>query len=77
MADAGLDETSCFFADDDGVQVEHGHLYEGVQVEADGNISTALRNPSFHFDMSRRKVLRGAVGRQLRIRMIEAYGGYV
>lgn len=61
MVDSGLDETSCFFADDDGVQVKHGHIYDGVQVEDDGNISTALRNPSFQFDMSRRKVQRGVV----------------
>ncbi|CAB1102948.1 unnamed protein product [Ectocarpus sp. CCAP 1310/34] len=54
--DSGLDKTSCFFADDDGLQVEHGYLFDGVRVEDDGNVSTALGNYSFPFDMSRRKV---------------------
>lgn len=56
VVDSGLDETSCFFADDDGLQVEHGFLFDGVRVEDDGNVSTVLGNYSFPFDMSRRKV---------------------
>ncbi|CAN0405171.1 unnamed protein product, partial [Hapterophycus canaliculatus] len=27
IVDRGMDETSCYFADDDGLQVEHGHLF--------------------------------------------------
>ncbi|CAM9625709.1 unnamed protein product, partial [Ectocarpus fasciculatus] len=57
VVDSGLDETSCFFADDDGLQVEHGFLFDGVRVEDDGNVSTVLSNYSFPFDMSRRKVV--------------------
>ena len=56
MVDSGLDETSCFFADDDGLQVEHGHLFDGLLLEPDGNVSFALGNYSFAYDMSRRKV---------------------
>ncbi|CBN75410.1 subtilisin-like serine peptidase [Ectocarpus siliculosus] len=57
VVDTGLDETSCFFADDDGLQVEHGFLFGGVRVEGDGNVSTVLGNYSFPFDMSRRKIV--------------------
>lgn len=51
-----MDETSCYFADDDGVQVEHGHLFLGVREEADGNVSVVHGRESFAYDMSRRKV---------------------
>ncbi|CAN0345646.1 unnamed protein product [Pylaiella littoralis] len=57
VVDTGLDESSCFFADDDGLQIEHGHLYEGVRFEADGNVSMVLGDYSFAYDMSRRKVV--------------------
>ncbi|CAM9779304.1 unnamed protein product [Ectocarpus sp. 4 AP-2014] len=57
VVDSGLDETSCFFADDDGLQVEHGFWFDGVRVEDDGNVSTVLGNYSFPFDMSRRKIV--------------------
>lgn len=56
MVDTGLDETSCYFADDDGSQVEHGYLYDGVRKEVDGNVSLVLGDYSFAYDMSRRKV---------------------
>ena len=56
MVDTGLDETSCFFADDDGLQVEHGHLFDGVRLESDGNVSLVLNDYSFTYDLSRRKV---------------------
>lgn len=36
---SGLDETSYFFADHDGLQVKHGHLFDGVRLESDGNVS--------------------------------------
>ncbi|CAM9894313.1 unnamed protein product [Scytosiphon promiscuus] len=57
IVDRGLDETSCYFADDDGLQVEHGYLYLGVREEGDGNVSLVLGNSSFPYDMSRRKVV--------------------
>ena len=56
MVDSGLDEMSCFFADDDGLEVEHGHLFDGYHMESDGSMSPALGNYSFVYDMSRRKV---------------------
>lgn len=59
MVDTGLDETSCFFADDDGLQVEHGHLFDGVRKESDGNVSLVFDNYSFAYDLSRRKVCGG------------------
>lgn len=54
--DSGLDETSCFFADDDGVQVEHGHVYDGVRPGLNGSVTPALGETSFPYDLSRRKV---------------------
>ncbi|CAM9167076.1 unnamed protein product [Ectocarpus fasciculatus] len=57
VVDSGLDETSCYFADDDGLQIEHGFMFDGVRVEDDGNVSTVLGNYSFPYDMSRRKVV--------------------
>lgn len=56
MVDTGLDETSCYFADEDGLQVEHGHLFLGVRQESDGNVSVVRDSESFAYDMSRRKV---------------------
>ena len=47
VVDTGLDETSCFFADDDGLQAEHGRLVDGVRLESDGNVSPAFGNYSF------------------------------
>lgn len=32
VTDTGLDETSCFFIDDDGEKVPHGHYYEQLAV---------------------------------------------
>ena len=60
--DTGLDETSCFFADDDGLQVEHGHVFDGFRQEPDGNVSPVLGDSSFAYDMSRRKVCLGCGG---------------
>lgn len=54
--DSGLDETSCFFEDEDGLQVEHGHLFDGFRKESDGTVSFVSENYSFAYDMSRRKV---------------------
>lgn len=57
VVDTGLDETSCFFADDTGGEVEHGYLFDGIEVDATtGYPSAALGKPWFPYDMSRRKV---------------------
>lgn len=55
--DTGLDKTSCFFADDAGGEVEHGYVFDGIEVDAtSGYPSAALGQPWFPYDMSRRKV---------------------
>lgn len=54
--DSGLDETSCYFVDDDGLQVEHGHLFLGLRQGADDTVSLVRGEDSFAYDMSRRKV---------------------
>ena len=56
MVDSGLDETSCFFADHDGLQVEHGHVFDGLRLDSDGYGSVVFEDYSFAYDMSRRKV---------------------
>lgn len=56
IVDSGLDETSCFFADSDGKQVEHGHAFDGVRLDDAGNTTAALNDPYFPYDTSRRKV---------------------
>eukprot|EP00752_Nemacystus_decipiens_P005062 g4596.t1 len=57
VVDSGLDDTSCYFAEDDGLQIEHGHLFDGVRLEPDGNVSLVLDAYSFAYDMSHRKVV--------------------
>lgn len=57
MVDSGLDETSCYFVDDDGLQVEHGYLFLGGRFEGGLDASSlVLGNDSFTYDLSRRKV---------------------
>lgn len=63
MVDSGLDETSCFFADDDGLEIEHDYLFEDYSIFFDsGNDSTLVsandEMKEFKYDLSRRKVMR-------------------
>lgn len=55
IVDSGLDETMCFFADEDGGHVEHGYMFTGVQTLAFG-ILAPVAGHFFPYDLSRRKV---------------------
>ena len=41
VVDTGVDETSCFFADGDGDQLEHGYFYDEVGFALNATSSTA------------------------------------
>ena len=70
MVDSGLDETSCFFIDDDGGEVEHGHYFEELaRVESyfltassfyrystNTAVHEVFNGGDFVYDTSRRKV---------------------
>lgn len=60
IVDTGLDTTSCFFADADGEEVEHGHYFETVRSsDSTGSDSDIIFNGgSFPVDLTRRKVRR-------------------
>lgn len=55
----GVDETSCFFVDDDGEEVEHGYYFDEVgfagEVRPD-NAEVIFSGGSFPYDLTRRKV---------------------
>lgn len=60
IIDTGLDETSCFFTDGDGLEVEHGYYFEelgfvGTPSSA-GNHYAPFEGGHFPFDLTRRKV---------------------
>ena len=55
IVDTGLDEGVCYFADEDGRTVEHGHMFEGWRPSEDGTYVPA-GDYSFPYDLSRRKV---------------------
>ncbi|CAM9895106.1 unnamed protein product [Pylaiella littoralis] len=57
VTDTGLDETSCFFVDDDKAQIEHDHYFEGVRLGPNGTVDLVFENHSFAYDLSRRKVV--------------------
>lgn len=54
VVDSGLDEFSCFFADDDGLEVEHGNLFES-HLKANSTFSVGIAYNFVH-ELSRRKV---------------------
>lgn len=58
--DSGLDETSCFFLDEDGLQVEHGTFFDGIEGVADTmkdfNVELLPTAGPFPYDLQRRKV---------------------
>lgn len=67
MVDTGLDYNSCFFRDEDGVEVAHGHYFEELGIEADAlsqwyfssynpKIAQIFTGGNYTFDHSRRKV---------------------
>ncbi|CAN0100531.1 unnamed protein product, partial [Ascophyllum nodosum] len=71
VVDSGLDETSCFFIDDDGGEVEHGHYFEELaRVESyfltassfyrystNTAVHEVFNGGDFVYDTSRRKVI--------------------
>eukprot|EP00752_Nemacystus_decipiens_P015150 g13496.t1 len=67
VVDSGLNETSCFFADEDGGQVEHGHYFEEVgsinpyfsysDTESFSGFVGVFDGGDFTYDSSRRKVI--------------------
>lgn len=60
VVDTGLDETSCFFAEADGSEIEHGHYLDEFAFlsypHSYGNAAVAFNGGSFPVNMTRRKV---------------------
>ncbi|CAM9375513.1 unnamed protein product, partial [Sphacelaria rigidula] len=59
IVDSGLDETHCFFIDEDGEEVEHGYLFDevGVYGPSSSEFATMASGGYFPFDLSRRKIV--------------------
>eukprot|EP00903_Cladosiphon_okamuranus_P018381 g16907.t1 len=60
IIDTGLDETSCFFVDEDGLEVEHGYYFEELGFAGEpsfDNVISLFEGGSFPFDLSRRKIV--------------------
>lgn len=69
IVDTGLDYNSCFFVDEDGEEVEHGHFFEEIGVEASAlsswsptfkitpPIAQVFTGGNFNYNLDRRKVL--------------------
>ena len=60
IIDTGLDETSCFFIDDSGEEIEHGYYFDdfelnGVESSAT-TVDTNFTEGYFPIDLARRKV---------------------
>lgn len=58
---SGLDETSCFFVDEDGQEIEHGYYFDEVGFAGevtDDNARYEFSGGHFPYDTSRRKVKR-------------------
>lgn len=63
VVDTGLDYSSCYFIDEDGEEVRHGHYYEEVGFPSDSSFSSStskvavvFEGGDFHADLDRRKV---------------------
>lgn len=65
IVDSGLDETSCFFADDDGEEIAHGHYFEELSASyityttegySDFYRFKVFDGGNFPYDLSKRKV---------------------
>lgn len=59
IVDSGLDETSCFFEDESGEEVEHGYYFNDIEVVGveSSALSTDFRGGSFPIDLTRRKIV--------------------
>lgn len=53
----GLDETSCFFVDEDGGKVEHGYYFDEISFVLDSEIYMSFSGGDYPIDLSRRKVI--------------------
>lgn len=61
MIDTGLDETSCYFVDDDGEEIEHGYFFDEIgfsynEFNEVTGIYTIFTGGNFTFFPNRRKV---------------------
>ncbi|CAM9309050.1 unnamed protein product [Choristocarpus tenellus] len=56
-----IDETSCFFANGDGTEIEYGYYFDEIYWEIHGNYhyvnETVFTGGNFTFDLSRRKLV--------------------
>lgn len=60
IIDTGLDESSCYFIDEDGGEVDHGYYFDEIGFTGDGshasqNLETLFNGGDFTFDLERRK----------------------
>lgn len=51
-----MDETSCFFIDGDGEEIQHGYYFDEVAMDSE-NVFVISTGSDFYFDMTRRKVI--------------------
>lgn len=59
IVDTGLDETSCYFADDSGEEIQHGYYFNELYVDTSSSLLYAFPDfdgGDFTYDLSRRKV---------------------
>ena len=58
VIDTGLDETSCFFVDEDGEEIAHGHYFEELGFANGSDVYAPFTGGDFSYDLNRRKVMR-------------------
>ena len=60
IIDTGLDETSCFFIDDSGEEIEHGYYFDDFELNGLESSATTFETyftgGFFPIDLTRRKV---------------------
>lgn len=61
VIDSGLDETSCFFLDDDGEEIEHGYYFEELAMASSGTAAVIFKGGDFPVDLTRRKVSKSTI----------------
>ena len=58
VVDTGLDETSCYFVDEDGEEIAHGHYFEELGFTSGSDVYAPFTGGDFSYDLNRRKVRR-------------------
>ena len=58
VIDTGLDETSCYFVDEDGEEIAHGHYFEELGFTSGSDVYAPFTGGDFSYDLNRRKVRR-------------------